>query len=124
MPKEKIHYFISILNSNIFTVKNKMKLETNNQNTINRNNHTLLNNKNLRENTSQLLNFCFDFLQFPDYMPLLLLNKKLNPVICRKLYKKILLGTPNLRNKKRFEVWKSILKLVRNFILFSLKRII
>ena len=114
MPKEKISYFISILNSNIFTVKNKSKLESNNSTTYNRKYQSLTNNLTmggigLYENKVKLITLSLKFLSFSDYMPLMLTSKKFNEKISRRLYKKILLDNPNLTNSTRFEVWKSIL---------------
>lgn len=119
MPKEKISYFISILNSNIFTVKNKSKLEPNKysnyynhgfENKIN-----VLTNKNLFEDNLKLVTFGLEFLPFPDYISLLQANKKVNEKVSRKLYKKILLNTPNISIEKRIKVWKTILKCVINY---------
>jgi len=113
LPKEKISYFISIINSNIFTVKNKSKLESNTNSTHNRKYSSLSNNKNLFETRLKLVTHSLDFLPLgKDYLSLLQINKKFYAEISRKMYKKILLDSPNIKNKKRFEVWRSILKYV------------
>ena len=86
MPKEKISYFISILNSNIFTVKNKSKLESNNSTTYNRKYQSLTNNLTmggigLYENKVKLITLSLKFLSIPDYMPLILTSMKFNEKI-------------------------------------------
>ncbi len=117
MPKEKLNYFISILNSNIFTVKNKSKLEFTNISTYNRK-YSLGQKKKLEDNL-KLVTMSMNFLPIPEYISLLQVNKKFNLKVSRKLCKKVLLETPNIPLQKRLSVWKTMLKFVRIVLLIS-----
>ena len=76
MPKEKISYFISILNSNIFTVKNKSKID--NRTSLLKANLSKLSliSKNIYDKELKFISLSLDFLAFPDYLSVLLVNKK------------------------------------------------
>ena len=106
-PKEKISYFVTKLNSNIFTIKNKLKPQQNKGFAINPKINKFYDIK------FNALNHSLKFLQTSDYMSLLLANKNYYNKFSRILFKNVLLKSKDLKLDVRLKIWKNILKVVK-----------
>jgi hypothetical protein len=107
--KERISYFVTYLNSCVFTIKNKLP---NSKEDIERKKSK--NNSHLAKTNDYkvtILSSSIKYLNKSEFINLILANKNCNAKIGKKVYKHI------LSNKKgfgsRLEIWKCILKIVR-----------
>lgn len=110
--KEKISYFVTYLNSCVFTIKNKLP---NSKEDIERKKSK--NNSHLAKTNDYkitILSTSIKYLNISEFINLLLVNKNCKSKIGKKVYKHF------LSNKKgfgsRLEIWKCILKIVRKIL--------
>jgi hypothetical protein len=124
--KEKVSYFISILNSNMFTVKNKslnastlygdnskiMRVTKKNKNSLATakefSKHLKLNDKCM-----SVLAYSLKYLNIKEFPILIQLNKTSQKKLSRIIYKNVLINYNNLNNKMRLEIWKNLLNIVK-----------
>lgn len=106
-PKEKISYFVTKLNSNIFTIKNKLKTKQN---------KGLITTKINKFYDSKFgaINHSLKFLSTNDYTSLLLANHNYFKRFSKIMYKNILLSKKDLPLNIRLNIWKNILNVVRS----------
>lgn len=104
-PKEKISYFVTKLNSNIFTIKNKLKPHQN---------RGFTNSKISKFYDSKFMSLTHSikFIQTSDYLSLMLMNKNYNNKFSRIFFKNILLKKKDLPLDIRLNIWKNILNVV------------
>ena len=104
-PKEKISYFVTKLNSNIFTIKNKFKPQQNKGTTNNKINKFF-------DTKFNAINHSLKYLDTKDYMSILLSNNNYYKKFSRILFKNILLKKKDLPLNVRLNIWKNILCVV------------
>ena len=109
--KEKISYFVTKLNSNIFTIKNKLNMKPQ----LNKGyNNTKINK--FYDSKFNSINLSLPFVPRCDYVSLMLANKNYFSKFSRILYKNVLLKTKDLPMKIRLQIWKNILNVVCNCV--------
>jgi hypothetical protein len=98
--KEKVSFFISLLNSNLFTIKNKsiVKLVKNDYKNLFMNKE-YKNYLNLNEQTLTALAFSMRYLEINEYPNLLLINKNFSKKLGKIIYKNVLFKYHNMDNK-------------------------
>jgi hypothetical protein len=110
--KDKVSYYISILNSDMFTIKNKNSLEKDIDI------HSIYFNRDfkkymsLNDNVISIFAYAFRYLKNDDYANILCLNKTFNKKLTKILYKNILLKYHNMDNNMRLKLWSNLLKVV------------
>jgi hypothetical protein len=112
--KEKVSYFISLLNSNLFTIKNKLlsKIHTADY----KNDFMGKDYKSyikLNDHVMTALTFSMRFMEIKDYPNILLLNKNYCKKVSKIVYKNVLFRYHNMDMKLRLSIWKSLLNVVR-----------
>ena len=105
--KEKISYFVTKLNSNIFTIKNKLNMKPH----LNKGYNNAKINK-FYDSKFNSINLSLPYVPTRDYMSLLLANKNYFNKFSKILYKNILLKKKDLPMNIRLQIWKSILNVV------------
>jgi hypothetical protein len=111
VTEDKIGYFVTFLNSSIFTVKSRMP------------NKRILPNRKRTKSVSNkmgdlkvgIIQNCIDYLNGDDLLNMIILNKNYHSKMTKKIYKK-LLTDPKLDISKRLQIWKNILNVVKNII--------
>jgi hypothetical protein len=112
IQKEKVGYFVNILNSSVYTVKNKLKI---NYLALEKRKKSLSNmSKNNEYKTNCMVNI-FKYLPSKEYVNLLVLNKGSSKKLSQKLYREIL-SQDNISIKLRLRIWEILLKVVCNLI--------
>lgn len=106
-PKEKISYFVTKLNSNIFTIKNKLKSQK-----IKEFTNTKINK--YYDSKFSAINHSMKFLTTGDYVNVFLANKNYYKRFSRILFKTILLKKKDLPLNIRLNIWKNILRVVKS----------
>ncbi len=127
--KDKLKFFVAVVNSNLFSVKNikfnsfkvdfySIRKEDEIDNFLNKN---YLKNPKNRDNKSSILLNTLKYLNYSDYINLMCLDKKTSKIITRKIYKNLLLNLneltsqkfkiPNIQNfpELRLKIWKKLL---------------
>jgi len=122
--KEKLKFFMTVINSNFYSIKNiRFKFQNLNSNSIKKDdfysNHFL--NKNYLSKPRNRENKILIILNSSDYVNLMCLDKKLNKIITRVIYKNLLLNLnesiskkvkiANIQNNKeiRIKIWQKLL---------------
>ena len=108
IPSEKINYFVTQINTSIFSVKSRLfylLFDNSNKNKVD----TLL--KKSDSKISILLTSSL-YLNTEHYPKILLLNKTIYKTFQKMIFKKMLMENKNLTMNSRMEIWKSMLNLV------------
>lgn len=124
--QDKLKFIISVINSNMYSVKNSKissKKDTiddllNNDITIQLLDKTFMNKNYLKhqknkDNLTGILLNSFKYLSNTDYINMLLLNKKYSGFISKAFYKNYLLNK-SLPTEIRVKIWKHLLKFNKN----------
>jgi hypothetical protein len=113
--KEKVSYFISLLNSNYFTVKNKPLEE------VKPSNYEQLffskdfkSYQKLNDNLISTVVSSMKYLPIKDYASILTLNKNFHKKLKKIVYKNILFKYHHMDNDTRLKIWRSLLNVVKN----------
>ena len=109
--KDKVSFFISLLNSNLFTIKNKSLCKNVDINKIFFN-RAFKKYLSLNDHVLTTMAFSFKYLNSNDHINILLLNKTYNKKLMKILYKNILYKYHNMDTKFRLQLWSNILKIV------------
>lgn len=107
VQKEKISYFVTMLNSCVFSIKNKLY----NKESERKNKKNCLNTSKTNDYKINILMMSMNYLSGSDVINLMSLNKNISSKMSKKIYKNLLHGDIDI--KSRLEIWKSILKFVR-----------
>jgi hypothetical protein len=109
LTKEKISYFVTFLNSSMFTIKNQLP------NLVSQNEKKKFKSKSLKNNEflPTVFAFSISYLKNSDYLNLLLLNRLFNQKVGKKIYKHIL--KQEIKLQTRLKIWSCILNLVIRF---------
>lgn len=112
--KEKVSYFIALLNSNLFTIKNKLlsKLHTADYK------HDFMGKDyksyfKLNDHVMTVLTYSMRFMELKEFPNILLLNKNYCKKVSKIVYKNVLFKYHNMDMKLRLSIWKSLLNVVR-----------
>jgi len=109
VPSEKISYFVTQINTSIFSVKS-------------RNFYILFDNKNSRrfdvslkklDAKSAIVMHSGLYLANNQFLNILMINKSINKNFQKMIFKKCLLENKNLTMKMRLAIWYRVLKIVR-----------
>lgn len=122
LEKEKLNYFITYLNSNFSTIKNKIGTLTKKGN-YEKERNTLKKNK-IKEIKIDSILLSLNFLDNKSKIKILEINKNLNTKSKKKIYFKILKNCEKenkLTMEIRLNIWKRILEVV--IIYFKLNKI-
>ena len=113
--KEKVSFFISLLNSNLFTIKNKPLVKMHN---IDYNNayKDYKDHVKLNDNCVSIFACALKYLEVKDLPSVLMLNKSFNKKLSRIVYKNVLFKYHNMNTSTRIAIWKNILNIVNIFI--------
>jgi hypothetical protein len=106
LTKEKISYFVTFLNSSMFTIKNQLP------NFVSQNERKKLKSKALKNNDflPTVFAFSISYLNKSDCLNLVLLNRLFNQKVGKKVYKHIL--KQEIKLQTRLKIWSCILNLV------------
>lgn len=121
LEKEKLNYFITYLNSNFYTIKNKIGI-------ISSKGEFIFENKNIKKNKIREIKFdsimlSLKYLDNKSKLEMLQINKSFTNKNQKKIYYKILKNLEKenkLTNEIRLNIWKKILNIVNFFILINL----
>ena len=105
LPKEKISYFVTKLNSNIFTIKNKLK-------PYQIKGYAGTKSNKFYDSKFLSLTHSLKFFRTNDYLSLMLMNKNYYEKLSSIFFKNILLKKKDLPLDIRLNIWKNILKIV------------
>jgi hypothetical protein len=105
ITKEKISYFVTMLNSFMFTIKNRDSAKKN----IKKNLQQL--NQKPNEFKMHLFLSSVNYLLPKDVVNILCLNKTTSAKLSKKIYRKML-NSKTITLKQRIEIWKSLLNIV------------
>ena len=128
--KNKIKFFMAVINSNLYSVKNikldlqkpniySFKKDESKDNFMNKNFFKKIGNT---DNKTVILLNTLKYLTFPDYINLICLDKKSSKIITRVIYKNLLLNSntsisknrkiPDIQNlpELRIKIWKNLLQ--------------
>jgi hypothetical protein len=111
VEKEKIGFFVTMLNSSVYTIKNRL----NNSGVINENEKRkklLMNLSKVNDFRVTIISSSLKYLKMDEYMNLISLNKQTFKKISKMVYKHIL-NKEGISLHTRVEIWKSILEVVR-----------
>jgi hypothetical protein len=114
--KDKVSYFISLLNSNMFSIKNQLSKLTKLVEIVDYDNIYM--NKSfkkysyLNDNIMTTFAYSLKYLKLKDYANILLINKNFNKKLSKIVYKNVLFKYHNMNSKVRFSIWGNILKIV------------
>jgi hypothetical protein len=112
LEKEKVSLFISLLNSNLFSIRTKKLIPP-----IDINN--LYFSREFRkynifnDNTTSIITYSMKYLKGQEHIDILLLNKSYAKRLTRILYKNLLRKYHYMGNKNRLKIWGIILKIVK-----------
>jgi hypothetical protein len=112
VEKEKIGFFVTMLNSSVYTIKNRL----NNSGVINENEKRkklLMNLSKVNDFRVTIISSSLKYLKMDEYMNLISLNKQTYKKISKMIYKHIL-NKEGISLNTRVEIWKSILEVVSN----------
>ena len=123
--KEKVSYFISFLNSNLFTIKNKTSKRYHYSSPVSIKTYSSSNKEfskhlKLNDNCMSIIAYSLKFLKIKEYPVLISLNKTSQKKLSKTIYKNVLLRCGDVNNKTRLEIWKNLLKIV-NLYRFKFK---
>ena len=128
--KDKLKFFITVINSNLYSIKNiKFNFQKDNLNIIKKEdyhyhnffNKNYLSRKNNYDKKILIILNTLKYLNSSDYINLMCLDKKSNKIIMKKIYKNLLLNLnesiskkikiPNIQNypEIRIKIWKKLL---------------
>ena len=107
LPKEHINYFISYITVSTNTIRHVLPSENVETNIGTRANRYKVTKKG--DELYKVFSNTLRYLEYKDYMNLLLLNKDISNRLSRKIYK-IILRNPKVNNNTRLCIWKCILK--------------
>lgn len=104
LPKENIKYYVNYQNVSNYTIRKKLpsELKNNFKKKIN------INKARTKNRYLLLFSFSLKYLSSKDYITLLLIDKKTNQKIGKKIYK-IIFKKENLSNEVRLKLWRNIL---------------
>lgn len=106
ITKEKINFFVTLLNSSLFTIKNKLP------NKINKVNQKPVNYVNKNDDfKAGIILSSIKFVSNKDVLNLFTLNKTIYAKLSKKVYRK-LLDNKNCNLKIRLQIWNILLKVV------------
>ena len=105
IPKDHINYYVTYYNVSINTIRKALPNE------INSEGRRII--KYIKINPEDIIfkvfGYCLQYLDYKDYLNLLLLNKKTYEKMNKKIYK-IVLKNPNVNTKIRLNIWRNVLK--------------
>lgn len=116
LEKEKLNYFITYLNSNFHTIKNKIAFISP-KGEFGFERKTLKKNK-IREMKFDSILLSLDYLDNKAKLNMLLINKTFSNKNKKKIFYKVLKSLEKenkLTNEMRLNIWKKILNVVKNF---------
>lgn len=132
--EEKVLLFVSIVNSNMFTIKNKSTRLSQKDSNNSCSKQNLKKYLSLNDNKLSIIASCLKYINVSDYRSLILINKSYNKKISKILYSGVLLNNSDIKSsiynnkvenqkKIRFGIWNKALKMVTYgfFIYFPLK---
>lgn len=109
IPKEKISYYVTMLNSSVFTIKTKLPNQTV------KSKKTTLNLAKSNDYKLLLISNAFNYLRVQDALNIMPVSKSCYRSISRKIYKKILMSKNDIPLNVRLGIWKSILRIVNYY---------
>jgi hypothetical protein len=122
LKKENISFYVTLFNSSVYSIKNKIPVkfkEGNNNNHYNLNKKYNINNKQNNIDLDLIIIKCCDYLDNSDIINLLNINKELIEENKNKIFSRILkIQIHNKNQKYRINIWKNILKIVYYIILY------
>ena len=105
IPQDHIYYYVTYYNVSINTIRKALPNE------INSEGRRII--KYIKINPEDIIfkvfGYCLQYLDYKDYLNLLLLNKKTYEKMNKKIYK-IVLKNPNVNTKIRLNIWRNVLK--------------
>ena len=105
IPKEHINYYVTYYNVSINTIRKALPNEiTNDGRRITK--YIKINPEDI---IFKIFGYCLQYLDYKDYLNILLLNKKTYEKMNKKIYK-IVLKNPNVNTKIRLSIWRNVLK--------------
>lgn len=109
--REKVRFYISLLNSNIYTIKNKSftKKVDYEKLYLNKNYNSY---KGLNDHKMSTIAVSFKYLDLKDLGNILLLNSSYHKKLSKTIYKNILFKYHNMDNRLRLAIWGSLLNIV------------
>lgn len=115
--KEKVSFFIALLNSNMFTIKNKILTKITEidykDSFMNKEFKKYL---SMNDHSLTTIAHSLKYLDIKNYYNILQTNKNYNRKLSRIVYKNVLFKYHNMDMKLRIKIWKSLLRVV-NLIL-------
>jgi hypothetical protein len=113
---EKVSFFISLLNSNMFTIKNNSsklnKLVDYTDYKTSYMNKSFKKYMAMNDQTLTIIAHSLKYLNVKDYGNILTVNKNYYKKLSKIVYQNVLLKYHNMSIAKRLEIWKSLLKIV------------
>ena len=105
IPKDHINYYVTYYNVSINTIRKSLPNEiTNDGRRITK--YIKINPEDI---IFKIFGYCLQYLDYKDYLNILLLNKKTYEKMNKKIYK-IVLKNPNVNTKIRLSIWRNVLK--------------
>ena len=105
IPKDHINYYVTYYNVSINTIRKALPNEiTNDGRRITK--YIKINPEDI---IFKIFGYCLQYLDYKDYLNILLLNKKTYEKMNKKIYK-IVLKNPNVNTKIRLSIWRNVLK--------------